>query len=1568
MKKGLLFSGLIIAMTLLCCYALVFAGAGDKKASVVTYPSLDSKAPATKAVDKAEVRVPGDAVDLSLTAARGPAVTKVNKIEAPKVQAPAEAAALVAPPADPRAEAISRLKEQGLYDEALWDAFYGPRKHREGYLDQGGEDCSVPTLISDPLPYDVLGTTAGYVNDYDPGVIFDCPYTGSTAPDVVYEYSPDADRIVDINLCWDETTYDTKLYVYEDNCGDLGSIIACNDDACPGYVSQILGLEIFTGHTYYIVVDGYGTDAGDYRIVVSEGVPPPPGPECPEGSLWAQEPDLPEAVWVAGTSDLGQGYCRADDFFDLTAPICDVHWWGLSLYYPWEECEEDPMTFEIKFYEAGAVPGAVVCTYTVDATRTATGLLYAGFEMFEWSAYFGDDCCYLADGWVSIQGTSVGTPLDCWLLWMSSGEQGGGNSVYSDMGGPWTADTYYQDLAFCLTGEGELLGACCDPYTGECTDDVNVSDCPDPLLFYANQLCANLDPACGMGACCNDETGECMVTSYADCQEPGFTWMPGLDCDPNPCPQPCGDYEISVDCTGFSATSTTCGAGDDCATRAGEDEIWEIHILEDALYTFSLCNSPDWDTYIYLDYECCGATHITYNDDSQNCDYSLLSEITCWPLMAGETVYLLVEPYSSGNCNDYQLDISCCVPCELTCPEGGIPEGEPTCEDEYDDMYNGGCNSDPFVFSPISCGDIICGEAGTFLFGGSQYRDTDWYEITFDQAQDVTFKVVAEFALQVLIINGGSGDCVDYSIVASATAGDCDTISLSWTCPAGLWWFWVGPSVFSGVPCGPMAEYVAELICEEPPPPQPGDLCDDPAVLTIPPIPLVDNNYTCGRTNYYDMTCLDYYDGGEDIIYELNVTEDVCVDIILDPLGTTYTGIAIDQVCPPGATCMAFHTQYEATQHGLYNMNLAAGTYYIMIDTWPSPNCIPEFDLYINECTQCVPDYNISVDCAGGTWTGNTCGAGDDCQTRPGEEEIWEIQILEDAEYRFSLCDTDPVWDTYIYLDYECCGASHIAYDDDGCGTLLSMIDCVYLTAGTYYLLIEPYSSSYCGEYELDITCCAPCFVECPPEGYLEGEPFCEDEYDDVYNGGCNSDPYVFQDVQCDDIICATSGTFYFAGGAYRDTDWFRLELAGPNTWDLTWCVVAEFDPLIFIIDAGSEDCIDYTILGSLTGFACDTTCLTFTVDPGVYWLWCGPQVFGTGVPCGTEGGEYVGYVICEQECVPQDYCQNPIITGPGVPVGTNWVYDNTENSCCGLDCVPEVYEYGDYPAGCSGSTYSSGPDIVYKIVTTAVGNMTITASGPGDNQVMMFTDPDDPTGSCEASADNTFTGEPEVIGVVGLPAGTYYISTSLYSTACGDITLHIESDVPLPVELTSLEAVAGDREVDLTWTTASETDNAEFMVQRSTATSDWTTVGTVASENNATETTYNYTDRGVVNGVTYTYRLLSRDINGTVHEYDMTADATPEAPLPTEYALEQNYPNPFNPNTSISYAVKEGGFVSLKVYNLLGQEVATLVSQRMEIGRYTATFSANDLPSGIYVYRLVVNDFTAQKKMVLLK
>lgn len=86
------------------------------------------------------------------------------------------------------------------------------------------------------------------------------------------------------------------------------------------------------------------------------------------------------------------------------------------------------------------------------------------------------------------------------------------------------------------------------------------------------------------------------------------------------------------------------------------------------------------------------------------------------------------------------------------------------------------------------------------------------------------------------------------------------------------------------------------------------------------------------------------------------------------------------------------------------------------------------------------------------------------------------------------------------------------------------------------------------------------------------------------------------------------------------------------------------------------------------------------------------------------------------------------------------------------------------------------------------------------------------------------------------------------------------------------------------------------------------------------------------------------------------------------DYHLEQNYPNPFNPNTTINYAVKERGFVQLKVYDVLGKEVATLVNEEKPRGNYSVSFTGNDFPSGVYVYSLRVNNFTQNRKMILLK
>ncbi len=89
---------------------------------------------------------------------------------------------------------------------------------------------------------------------------------------------------------------------------------------------------------------------------------------------------------------------------------------------------------------------------------------------------------------------------------------------------------------------------------------------------------------------------------------------------------------------------------------------------------------------------------------------------------------------------------------------------------------------------------------------------------------------------------------------------------------------------------------------------------------------------------------------------------------------------------------------------------------------------------------------------------------------------------------------------------------------------------------------------------------------------------------------------------------------------------------------------------------------------------------------------------------------------------------------------------------------------------------------------------------------------------------------------------------------------------------------------------------------------------------------------------------------------------------LVTNYSLEQNYPNPFNPSTTIEFNLQEKSFVSLKVYDVLGKEVATLVNGVQEAGANEVTFNASDLASGMYIYKLEAGNFSSAKKMMLLK
>ncbi|MFA6440407.1 MAG: T9SS type A sorting domain-containing protein, partial [Bacteriovoracaceae bacterium] len=100
----------------------------------------------------------------------------------------------------------------------------------------------------------------------------------------------------------------------------------------------------------------------------------------------------------------------------------------------------------------------------------------------------------------------------------------------------------------------------------------------------------------------------------------------------------------------------------------------------------------------------------------------------------------------------------------------------------------------------------------------------------------------------------------------------------------------------------------------------------------------------------------------------------------------------------------------------------------------------------------------------------------------------------------------------------------------------------------------------------------------------------------------------------------------------------------------------------------------------------------------------------------------------------------------------------------------------------------------------------------------------------------------------------------------------------------------------------------------------------------------------------------------------DPVSVAKTDASVPTVYALDQNFPNPFNPTTTISYALPNSGLVTLKIYNVLGQEVKALINAVQDAGTYHATFDASQMSSGIYFYRLESGSFTSVKKMMLLK
>jgi hypothetical protein len=202
------------------------------------------------------------------------------------------------------------------------------------------------------------------------------------------------------------------------------------------------------------------------------------------------------------------------------------------------------------------------------------------------------------------------------------------------------------------------------------------------------------------------------------------------------------------------------------------------------------------------------------------------------------------------------------------------------------------------------------------------------------------------------------------------------------------------------------------------------------------------------------------------------------------------------------------------------------------------------------------------------------------------------------------------------------------------------------------------------------------------------------------------------------------------------------------------------------------------------------------------------------------------------------------------------------------------------------------------------------------------------------------------------------------------------QEEIMLPVELSLFTASMQNKSVELTWKTATEVNNYGFEIERMTPTQTlplqgggqgrgWSKIGFVeGSGTTNSPKSYSFVDANANGTILYRLKQIDRDGKFTYsHEVEVTV-----ATLPTEFALQQNYPNPFNPTTQIGFTLPVSGFTTLKIYDVVGNEVAILMNETKEAGRYTVPFNGTNLSSGIYFYRLKVNNFTATKKLVLMK
>lgn len=666
----------------------------------------------------------------------------------------------------------------------------------------------------------------------------------------------------------------------------------------------------------------------------------------------------------------------------------------------------------------------------------------------------------------------------------------------------------------------------------------------------------------------------------------------------------------------YTDSGDTCGYTDDyfeaCPNTEprGPDVVYFFVPPTDLIVDISLCNSG-YDTKVYVYADDCPdpGNPVACNDDAPGCGPDgYRSRINGLVLSAGITYYIVVDGWSD-KCGQYELTIAERPPCVIDPYLDALDEAEPGCGiGSGGDTTDGGCNSMPAVFIPLEIGDAVWGTVGTD--DANRLRDTDWYVTELTAAQTVTWRVVADFDVRAFILreNGPAGGSCDYEIVERATGGPCAQVDVTAVLVPGVYYFWVGPNRYTGVPCG--KTYQAELISRM------GACC-----------------FIAGGCGEF-MSAADclaaegFYRGDGSTCEEAWCCEIECpAGAVLEgePCGEDTNGGCNSDGEPANwepiigntVICGTAWSNEELRETDWYELNLDEETQLTVSFTAQFPVTVGVLWHVLDDPGGY--DYRCDFDMVTLVWhSADTCNVGEFTTCLPAG--LYTLFVA--PSYWFSLpCPAQYIVD--VSFDQPCpTGACCFPFPASTC--------------------VDGWTESTCategGVFAGADTTCAddPCFA-CQPGDTLEGEPPCHDGYIDTYNGGCNSQPPVFQPIACGETICGAGGTF--DDGWTRDTDWYQVQILEPTI--LTWHIEeAEFNLMGYVID-GTYGCGAYGIIAGVYVPAGGSGSVGVAVEPGVYWLWIGATGFFEVIPCG------VGFratLSCEPFAEP--VCPEPSVFG----------------------------------------------------------------------------------------------------------------------------------------------------------------------------------------------------------------------------------------------------------------------------------------------------------------------------------